>query len=118
MLKIDLNKIFRLRGITKPQVFLKQNGFSDSKAFTITKRKTSALKLDNLEKLCLVLSCTPNDFIEWIPGNNSQIPESHPLHKLKPTETFNLNEILKDVPAEKILEFKSGIEELKEKLKQ
>jgi DNA-binding Xre family transcriptional regulator len=118
MLKININKIFRLRGISKPQLFLRNNGFTDSKAFNITRYKTPALKLDNLERLCALLSCTPNDLLEWHPDKNFTLPETHPLHKLKPTESINIAEMLKDVPAEKIAEFKSGIEELKTKLKQ
>lgn len=118
MLKINLIKVFRLRGITKPGKYLEQNGFSKSIAYNIIKLKTSALKLENLNKLCSILSCTPNDFLEWTPDKSIPLPESHPLQKLKPAEVLNLSELLKDVPAEKISEFKSGIEELKSKLKQ
>lgn len=118
MLKINLNKVFRLRGITKPAAFLIKNGFSESIAYNITKLKTPALKLENLNKLCTLLSCTPNDIIEWTPDKNIPLPETHPLNKLKPAETINLSELLKDVPAEKISEFKTGIEELKSKLNQ
>ena len=118
MLKINLNKVFRLRGITKPGQFLKQNGFSESIAYNIIKHKTPALKLESLNKLCSLLSCTPNDIFEWTPDKNLPLPETHPLNKLKPAETLNLGELLKDVPAEKISEFKSGIEELKSKLNQ
>ena len=118
MLKINLNKVFRLRGIAKPEKFLVQNGFTESIAYNITKTKTPALKLQNLNKLCSILSCTPNDLIEWTPDQSNPLPENHPLQKLKPAEVLNLSELLKDVPAEKISEFKSGIEELKTKLKQ
>jgi DNA-binding Xre family transcriptional regulator len=118
MLKINLNKVFRLRGITKPGKFLVQNGFSESTAYNIIKLKTPAIKLENLNKLCSILSCTPNDLLEWTPDKNIPLPETHPLQKLKPSESLNLSELLKDVPAGKISEFKSGIEELKTKLKQ
>lgn len=118
MLKINLNKIFRLRGIQNPAKFLKLNGFSESIAYNIIRHKTPALKLQNLNKLCSILSCTPNDIFEWTPDQSIPLAENHPLQKLKPAETLNLGELLKDIPAEKISEFKSGIEELKTKLNQ
>ena len=118
MLRINLNKMYRLRGITKPGVFLSQNGFTKQKAFNIVKLKTPALKLQNLELLCRILSCTPNDIIEWTPDKNDTLPDSHPLYKIKPAESINIAEMLKDIPAEKISEFKLGIEELKSKLNQ
>jgi DNA-binding Xre family transcriptional regulator len=118
MLKLNFHKIFRLRGIANPAKYLIQNGFTSSIAYNIIKLKTPALKLENLERLCAILSCTPNDIIEYFPDKNFSLAETHPLQKLKHIESLNFAEILKDVPAEKISEFKLGIEELKTKLKQ
>jgi DNA-binding Xre family transcriptional regulator len=118
MLYFNISKLFILRNIAKPRIFLINNGFSYSQAKNIVTYRRQTISARVVEKLCLALSCTPNDLLVWTPDKNTSIPESHPLHKLKPTESINISEILKDVPAEKISEFKSGIEELKSKLKQ
>jgi hypothetical protein len=39
--------------------------------------------LRELERLCLVLQCTPNDFYEWIPEEDSGTDANHPLNAIK-----------------------------------
>jgi len=116
MLYTNIKKLFDLRGIKKPVKFLKENGFSDNTAYKIVSHRFTSLSLDKVEKLCIALSCTPNDLLEFKPDPNSSIPENHPLQKLKPTESFNIFDITKDIPNEKIPEFKSALEEIKSKL--
>jgi hypothetical protein len=117
MMYYNFYKIFDLRGITNPFVFLIDNGFSRGQAFNITNRSNNGLRIENLEKLCLVLSCTPNDLIEWVPPKVSNVPDTHPLHKLKPTETLDFSELTKDIPIEKFPEIYNAIKEAKEKIK-
>jgi len=51
------------RGITKYMLIYKL-GFS---AYTITNlRKNKSITMNTLEKLCKVLSCSPNDIVEFI----------------------------------------------------
>ncbi len=118
MLITNINKLLKLRGITKPKNFLMENGFSNTTAYNITHYRFTTLTLDKVEKLCIALSCTPNDLLEFKPDPNSSIPENHPLNKLKPVQPFSLFEITKDIPNDKIHELLSGIDELKLKLKQ
>jgi DNA-binding Xre family transcriptional regulator len=118
MLYTKIHKVLEARGIKKPVKFLQENGFSRNSAYNITALRFSYLRLNVFEKLCIVLSCSPNDLLEWQPNPGINLPDSHPLHKLKPKELINVEEMLKDIPAEKFAEFKSGIDELKAKLKQ
>ncbi len=116
MLITNINKLFKLRGITKPKKFLVDNGFSNTTAYNITHYRFTTLTLDKVEKLCLILNCTPNDLLEFRPAKDALIPENHPLLKLRPSESFNINEIAQDIPIDKIHEFKSAVDEIKSKL--
>lgn len=116
MIYTNIKKLFKLRGIDKPVKFLLKNGFKYSSAYNIANTRFTNLSLDKVEKLCIALSCTPNDLLEFKPDQNSSIPENHPLQKLKPTESFNIFAITKDIPNEKITEFKSALDEIKSKI--
>jgi len=116
MLYTNIKKLFKLRGIDNPVKFLLKNGFKYSSAYNIANSRFTSLTLDKVEKLCIALSCTPNDLLEFKPDKNTAIPENHPLQKLKPTETLSFFDITKDIPNEKIPEFKSALEQIKSKL--
>jgi len=113
----NFQKIFKLRGITQPFVYLIKHGFPRGQAYQFTKLRNDGLRIKNLERLCLLLECTPNDIIEWIPPKDFQIPETHPLHKLKPKAALDFSNITKDVPIEKMTELMNAIMEAKVKLK-
>lgn len=117
MLQINLGKVLKLRGVVKPVSFLMQNGFSYNIAYRIAKSGRAALIPKNLERLCVILNCTPNDLLEYHPSKSKPIPENHSLNKLRPTETLDINSIAGDIPADKIPEFKKAIDEIKIKLK-
>ena len=61
MMYYNFYKIFDLRGITNPYVFLIDNGFTRGQAYSLRNHRNSGLRIENLEKLCTLLSCTPND---------------------------------------------------------
>ena len=117
MLRFNLKKIYRMRGIHKPMKFLQRHGFSYSKAYSLAHNRMNAVRLDNLEKLCFLLNCTPNDLLEWKPTLPEHNVENHPMLKLMPKEDFNFLEIIKDIPPEQIPEFKKSVVEAKSKLK-
>jgi len=117
MLYFNYKKIFELRGITKPFKFLMDNGFSRAKAYNITSSYPSSLSLANLDRMCTVLSCTPNDVLTWVPSKDSQIPETHPLHKLKAAESVSIAALTKDIPISQMPEIINAIQEAKSKLK-
>ncbi|MBI9036029.1 MAG: hypothetical protein JEZ03_16325, partial [Bacteroidales bacterium] len=35
-----------------------------------------------MEKLCLILRCTPNDFMEWEPESSKNHDPEHPLNRI------------------------------------
>lgn len=117
MLYTNVKRLFKLRGIDKPAKFLQENGFSHHTAYSISSSRFLTLSLKNVEKLCLALSCTPNDLLEWTPPKNSNIPENHPLYALAPKNLSAITDIFKDVEISKIPELINNIESMKSNLK-
>lgn len=116
MLKYNLQKLFAQRGIKNRQAFLLKAGFNRQTATRIINNKFSALKLSQIEKLCLALHCTPNDIIEYTPDPQKPIP-NHPLTKLIHTETpEQLANIIDDIPIDKLNDFTQQIKNLKTQL--
>ncbi len=83
MIKLNLIPIFNARGIERPYTFLVKAGFTPYAANKLLDRRTRVIKLDHLEKLCLVLMCEPNDLFDWSPDKKEKIAGNHPLAKLK-----------------------------------
>jgi DNA-binding Xre family transcriptional regulator len=83
MLKYNSNKIFIAKGIDRPFTFLKQAGFSDTFASKVKNGQVNRLTLDLLERLCLSIGCTPNDFMEWEPSKGQNLDGKHPLYELR-----------------------------------
>jgi len=83
MLHLILSKAFKRKGITKGYRFLEDLGFNSNKASELNKDKTTVIRVDELEKLCHALWCTPNDLFGWQPDGKFPVVEGHPLNALK-----------------------------------
>ena len=82
MLRYNFSRIFRAKGIVKPGPFLMEKGFKRNTAFKIARNEVHELSNNHLEKLCIILCCTPNDLLEWRPEKNIEVPEEHPIRKM------------------------------------
>src|SRR5689334_12986875 len=103
MLKFNPQRIFALRGIDKPTAFLVNLGFEYPQASKFLKSDFILVKTAHVEKLCVALNCTPNDLYEWTPDTKTVLAESHSLNALnKGGETKNLQELVKDIPSDKL----------------
>lgn len=112
MLRYNFSRMFKARGIEKPAVYLKSVGFSVNFAVKVKNNKVVRINLRELEKLCLVLQCTPNDFYEWIPDKNTQTDANHPLNKIKKSEkVIDLTKMLNSIPLDCLDEIESVITE-------
>ena len=112
MLTYNFSRIFRARGVERPFSYLKQAGFPDHLSSRINNNKVTKLTLGNMERLCLLLKCTPNDFFEWVPDHNGQVDKDHPILRIQRTEKiFDLTRTLNDVPLEKLDEIEQLIKE-------
>ncbi|HBH22802.1 MAG TPA: hypothetical protein DDY13_05200 [Cytophagales bacterium] len=114
MLQFNLQYIFDLRGIDKPFSFLKRHGFTHAVAQSMSTGNLKSLRTNQIEKLCEILQCTPNDLLEWVPDKKSDDHQKHPLFKLKRAHSaVNIRKALKDFPVEKLDELEKVIEALK-----
>ena len=115
MLSYNFERIFKARGIERPFSYLKQAGFSDGFSTKIKNNKVIRLDLKELEKLCLLLHCSPNDFLEWTPDKGSKVEKEHPIHLIRKSgKVVDITRTLNSIPLNEL----DNIEQLiQEKLK-
>jgi DNA-binding Xre family transcriptional regulator len=82
MLSLNLDYIFRVRGIEKPFTFLTRAGFTHYTASHLLNNKAKHIKLKHIELLCTALLCEPHDLLKWTPDKNKVYPENLPLRNL------------------------------------
>lgn len=112
MLKYNFDRVFKAKGIERPFTFIKQAGFSDSFASKVKSSRVNRLSLDLLERLCVKIGCTPNDFLEWTPDKNNNIDKNHPLNELKRTDKIlDLTKTLNLLPLSKLEDVERYIKE-------
>ena len=102
-----------LRGIDKPYAFLVKNGFVTQTATNMINNRLGRITPAQVEKLCLILNCTPNDLFDWRPDENTSVSETHALHSLKKEKTPSVAQMVKDLPVEKLSKLHEIINELK-----
>ncbi len=114
MLYFNIKRVLELRGIEKPYSFLAANGFASQTATNFLNNQIGHIKPAQMEKICLLLHCTPNDLFDWRPDKNTAGAENHPLKALTRTKPSpHISELVKDLPVEKMGELEAMIYELK-----
>jgi DNA-binding Xre family transcriptional regulator len=112
MVKLNFNRIMKGRAIERPYSYLVKAGFSRNISIRMIAGTVRVLRLENLERLCLLFQCTPNDLFEWIPGREITDAEFHPLKSLIRTENMvDLRIALNALPYEKLAEVEKFIAE-------
>ena len=112
MLKYNFNRMFKARGVEKPHSYLRKAGFSPAFASKIKNNKIKRLELNELERLCLLLRCTPNDLMEWVPEPNANVSDTHPMKELKkPEHEVDFVKTLNEVPIGKLEELERILKE-------
>ena len=116
MLNFIINKMLKSRLISQPVGFLTHHGMPRQTANRLISGRFKNLTAKQLEKLCLALKCTPNDLLEWIPDEEKILETNPPLKQLIRAEVpYQLKDIAKDIPFEKLSEFAGELEQLKKK---
>ena len=82
MIHFNFQRLFKLKGITKPFSHLRTLGYSDNYASKLANNRVKEINLDRLEKFCRDFNCTPNDILDFRPSKNNPLPEDHALHSL------------------------------------
>jgi DNA-binding Xre family transcriptional regulator len=110
MLSFNFKRIFKARGIDRPFSFLVKAGYSDNFATRVANNRIQRLDIAELEKLCVLFNCTPNDLLEWIPDSQDQNNDNHPLISIKRSDkVVQLTQILNSIPLDKLSEIENVI---------
>jgi DNA-binding Xre family transcriptional regulator len=115
MLKFNLKRVLAIRNVANGMKFLKDNDFTPFSATSLYNYYVSSIKIKNLERLCLLLNCTPNDFFEWKTTEGEEpLPEAHALNSLRREKSAEINKLMKSLPLEKLSEVEDFIKNMKE----
>jgi DNA-binding Xre family transcriptional regulator len=82
MISLNLTPLFQARGIERPFSFLVKAGFSRESATKLINGGTASIRFSQLEKLCLLFICEPNDLFLFTPQADKQYPPDCPLFKI------------------------------------
>jgi succinate dehydrogenase flavin-adding protein (antitoxin of CptAB toxin-antitoxin module) len=116
MLTFNFTRLFKTRGIDKPFSYLVSHGYSDNFATRIANNRIESLRLKDLNRLCDLFHCTPNDMFQWTPGNKDTNIETHHLISLKRTDNVvHLTKLLNSVPLDKVADIENLIKKEIEK---
>ena len=112
MLHFNFTRLFKARGITKPTTYMIRQGFSDKFATRVVHNDFRKLNLDDVQRLCELFVCTPNDMLEWEPGTDKVDSATHPLASLIRNEkVLDLSRTLNSVPLDKLLAIEKLIQD-------
>lgn len=116
MLTFNFPRVFKARGIDRPFSFLVNHGYSTNMATRIVNNRTRQVNVKDIEKLCLILKCTPNDFFDWVPGNNDIDIAQHPLNAIKRSDKIvQLAQLVNNIPMDKLADIENLIKKEMEK---
>lgn len=96
MLKLNIDKHCRLRNFENSPAFLRRKGFSHWKSNQLGSPNLNSITFDDLERLCELFKCTPNDLFEWTPNKGGDAKNGeHPLSILKKDDsvTSEINQL-------------------------
>lgn len=114
MFKIRLRFILESKGIPNPYNFMIKNGFTPNIATRYINGIMDTMNLAYLEKLCLILQCTPHDLLEWVPPKDVKVTDEHPLHPLiRHEKPYDIISHINQLPFDKVKHVQEYIEQLK-----
>ena len=103
MLFFNPKRVFALRGVDNPMALMLKNGISRPTVRRILLGEKAGVSYGHLEILCRLLNCTPNDFFEYHPDGDANLPENHALNSLRRSKSSEtLRDLLSDVPVNEI----------------
>lgn len=76
----------------------------------------SVLRLKDVEKICELFHCTPNELLEWYPDAAVKNIENHPLFSLKKKEVMaNVSKGISTLKIDELEQVEKFITDLKSK---
>ncbi len=113
MVRMNLKRLFKLRGIGNPMQFLLQKGLTYNRAYRLSRDEFTRYDNKIIEQVCYALNCTPNDLFEFEPDKEHLKDEKLELHKLKKTglAANEIEMLLQTQPIEKVEEMMRKMKE-------
>jgi len=112
MLKLNIQRILAGRAIDRPFTYLVKQGFSKNLATRMNTSKMKQVNLADIEKLCLLFQCTPNELLEWVPADKQTDTDTQPLRDLiRVNPKVNIRAVLNSLPYAQIAEMEKLIVE-------
>jgi DNA-binding Xre family transcriptional regulator len=87
MLRLNIERLVRLRSKQPPQVYLMQHGFTRNEARSLLNPKLTTVKLETMTRLCALFHCYPNDLFAHAGKGNSHL---NSLNEVPLPDTDNL----------------------------
>jgi len=114
MLYFNLKRLLDLRGVERPYSWLVQNGFVPQTATRWAKNEIGYVRPEQMERLCLLLNCTPNDLFDWREDNKTVVHDAHALRTLKrEAPARSVADMTRDIPADKLEKLGEMLNDLK-----
>ena len=101
MLTFEIKKILKVRGIDEPYRWLVKNGFVPATVHSWLNYQLGYIKPDHLERLCLLLNCTPNDLFDWREDGKTVVHDTHALRSLTKQKN-DIQTTLRELPLDKL----------------
>lgn len=112
MLTFNFTRLFKARGIDKPFTYLVKNGCSENFSTRVVNHRIERMSLKDVEKLCRLFNCTPNDLLQWTPPSGEMVPDDYPLKALIRTDkVIHLTQLLSNIPVDKLPDIEKLINE-------
>ncbi|HVE57978.1 MAG TPA: helix-turn-helix transcriptional regulator [Pyrinomonadaceae bacterium] len=115
MLYLNVKRMMRLRGIDQHYHLMLKLGFVPSTARAFLSGEITLIKLEQIEKLCVALNCTPNDLLAWQPDASQAVSETHSMNNLKRSADKDLPKLLSEIPSDKFEQILDILQDLKDK---
>lgn len=117
MITTNVKELCKLRGIKTPLTVLRKAGISHFVSHELINGKKHRITHKQIEILCTLLRCTPNELFAWIPNEPKDDYPAHPLQAIRKRQITDLNEVLKSMSVgeiEKMLEERKKLEKANE----
>ena len=113
MLRLNIQRVFALRGIGNPFSQLVRIGISRPTATNLLNNTVNSIQAKHLEKICEFLNCTPDDLYQWTPAADTRNVDTHPLRSLRrDNKAARYNELIRNIPLDKIDEVEKMLSSL------
>ena len=114
MLSFDIARICAERGINNASLWLREQAFRSNYITTILRKKPSVrLSLQQIEKICLALHCTPNELFSWMPDAGKPVAPNHQMHALVRNNKPSIPDLMRSLPAEQLEQVRELMMQLK-----